>query len=91
MNTPVGVPALYADHARLMFDLQRMAMQGDVTRVITYMFGREGSEQKYTMVGVNEGHHSITHHQNKPELLAKIKAINTYHITTPWPGALSGN
>lgn len=77
---PEELPADLTDHFHLISDLMVLALQTDVTRIVTYMFGREGSEQKYTMVGVNEGHHSITHHQNKPELQAKIRAINTYHI-----------
>jgi hypothetical protein len=77
---PEQLPADVAEHIRLVCDLLVLAFQTDVTRIVTFMFGREGSEQKYTMVGVNEGHHSITHHQNKPELQAKIRAINTFHI-----------
>jgi hypothetical protein len=77
---PEELPADLTEHFKLMGDTLVLAFQTDVTRVVTFMFGREGSEQKYTMVGVNEGHHSITHHQNKPELQAKIRAINTYHI-----------
>jgi uncharacterized protein DUF1552 len=77
---PEQLPADLTDHFHLISDILVLAFQTDVTRVATFMFGREGSEQKYTMAGVNEGHHSITHHQNKPELQAKIRAINTYHI-----------
>ena len=77
---PEQLPADLTEHFHLMCDLLVLAFQTDVTRIATFMFGREGSEQKYPMVGVNEGHHSITHHQNKPELLAKIAAINTFHI-----------
>jgi len=77
---PEQLPADLTEHFHLLSDLMVLAFQTDVTRIITCMFGREGSEQKYTMVGVNEGHHSITHHQNKPELQAKIRAINTFHI-----------
>src|SRR5262245_28625706 len=77
---PEQVPADLTEHFHLISDILVLAFQTDVTRIATFMFGREGSEQKYTMVGVNEGHHSITHHQNKPELQAKIRAINTYHI-----------
>jgi hypothetical protein len=51
-----------------------------VTRISTLMFGREGSEQKYRMVGVNEGHHTVSHHQNKPDNLAKLKAISIYQM-----------
>ena len=57
-----------------------LAFQTDVTRVVTCMFGREGSEQKYRMIGVNEGHHELTHHRNDPEKIAKVRKINTYHI-----------
>ncbi len=77
---PESLPADLTEHFRLICDLLVLSFQTDVTRVATFMFGREGSEQKYSMVGVNEGHHSITHHQGKEELLAKIRAINTYHI-----------
>jgi hypothetical protein len=77
---PEELPADLTEHFKLISDTLVLAFQTDVTRVATFMFGREGSEQKYTMVGVNEGHHSITHHQNKPDLQAKIKAINTFHI-----------
>jgi len=77
---PEELPADLTEHFKLMSDTLVLAFQTDVTRIATFMFGREGSEQKYTMAGVNEGHHSITHHQNKPELQAKIRAINTYHI-----------
>jgi hypothetical protein len=77
---PEELPADLTEHFKLVSDILVLALQTDVTRIVTFMFGREGSEQKYTMVGVNEGHHSITHHQNKPELQAKIRAINTYHI-----------
>jgi hypothetical protein len=77
---PEQLPAELAEHLRLVSDLMVLAFQTDVTRVVTFMFGREGSDRSYPMVGVNEGHHSITHHQNKPELQAKIRAINTFHI-----------
>lgn len=77
---PEQLPADLTEHVRLVCDLIVLAFQTDVTRIVTFMFGREGSEQKYPMVGVHEGHHSITHHQNKPELQAKIRAINTFHM-----------
>lgn len=81
VSRPAGVPADLTEHIRLMCDLMVLAMQTDVTRVSTFMLGREGSEQKYRMVGVNEGHHTISHHQNKPDNIAKIKAISIYHAT----------
>ena len=78
---PVGVPADLTDHIRLMFDLLVLAFQTDSTRICSFMLGREGSEQKYRVVGVNEGHHSISHHQNRPQNLEKLKVINTYLVS----------
>lgn len=79
VSRPAGVPADLTEHIRLMSDLMVLALQTDVTRIATFMLGREGSEQKYRMVGVNEGHHTISHHQNNPENIAKIKSISIYH------------
>src|SRR3954470_20298519 len=75
---PNEPPADLTDHLHLMSDLMALAFQTDVTRIITFMFAREGSDRSYPMAGVKEGHHTITPHQNKPDLLAKIRAINTY-------------
>ena len=58
-----------------------LAFQTDSTRISAFMLGREGSEQKYRMVGVNEGHHTISHHQNNPANIAKLKIINTYLVS----------
>ncbi len=80
VSRPEGVPADLTDHIHLMCDLMVLAFQTDVTRIVTFMIAREGSEQKYSMAGVNEGHHSISHHQNNPDNIAKIKAINIYHM-----------
>lgn len=77
---PEQLPADLTEHFRLVSDLMVLAFQTDVTRIVTFMFAREGSDTKYPMVGVNEGHHTISHHQNKPEQLAKIAAINKYHV-----------
>src|SRR5664279_4517430 len=81
LDRPVGVPAAYADHARLMFDLQVLAMQADVTRVITFQLARETSTRTYPEVGVSEAHHPISHHTNTPEKLAKLAKINQYHVS----------
>jgi hypothetical protein len=81
VSRPVGVPADLTDHIRLMCDLMVLAFQTDSTRICTFMLGREGSEQKYRMVGVNEGHHSISHHMNRQANLDKLKLINTYLVT----------
>jgi len=81
LDRPVGVPAAYADHARLMFDLQVLAMQGDVTRVTTFQLAREGSTRSYNEIGVSEPHHPLTHHGNDAEKVAKMAKINEYHVS----------
>lgn len=78
---PVGVPAAYADHARLMFDLQVLALQADITRVITFQLARETSTRSYNEIGISEPHHPLTHHGNDPEKIAKMAKINEYHVS----------
>jgi hypothetical protein len=81
LDRPVGVPASYADHARLMFDLQVLALQGDVTRVITFQLARETSNRTYTEIGVSDPHHPLTHHGNDPEKIARMAKINAFHVS----------
>lgn len=81
LDRPIGVPAEYADHARLMFDLQLLALQGDVTRVITFQLARETSNRSYPEIGVPEAHHPLTHHGNDPEKIAKVARINRFHVS----------
>lgn len=81
LDRPVGVPAAYADHARLMFDLQLLALQGDVTRVITFQLARETSNRTYPEIGVPDPHHPLTHHGNDPEKIAKVAKINRFHVS----------
>jgi hypothetical protein len=81
LDRPVGVPALYADHAKLMFDLQVLALQGDVTRVITFQLARETSTRTYTEIGVPDPHHPLTHHGNDPEKIARMAKINAFHVS----------
>jgi hypothetical protein len=81
LDRPVGVPAAYADHARLMFDLQVLALQGDVTRVITFQLARETSTRTYPEIGVSEPHHPLTHNGGDPEKLAKVAQINAFHVS----------
>ena len=81
LDRPVGVPASYAQHARLMFDLQVLALQGDITRVITFQLARETSNRTYTEIGVSEPHHPLTHHGNNPEKIAKVAKINQFHVS----------
>ncbi len=81
LDRPVGVPALFADHARLMFDLQLLAFQADITRVITFQLTRELTNRSYPEIGVNDPHHPTSHHGNDPEKLFKISKINAFHVT----------
>ena len=81
LDRPVGVPASYADHARLMFDLQVLALQGDVTRVITFQLARETSTRTYNEIGVSDPHHPLTHHGNNPEKIARMAKINAFHVS----------
>ena len=81
VDRPVGVPAAFADHAKLMFDLQILALQADITRVITFQLTREQSNRTYPEIGVPDPHHPTSHHGNNPEQLAKIAKINTFHLS----------
>ena len=81
LDRPVGVPADYAEHARLMFDLQVLAFQGDVTRVTTFQLARETSNRTYPEIGVPDPHHPLTHHGNDPEKIARMAKINTLHVS----------
>jgi hypothetical protein len=81
LDRPVGVPPSYADHARLMFDLQVLALQGDVTRVITFQLARETSNRTYPELGVPDPHHPLTHHGNDPAKIARMAKINTFHVS----------
>jgi hypothetical protein len=81
VERPVGVPAAYSDHARLMFDLQVLAFQADVTRVITFQLAREASNRTYTEIGVSDPHHPLSHHGNDPEKVARIALINRFHVS----------
>ena len=79
IERPAGVPSELEEHAKLMMDLQVIALQADLTRVITFMIGHEGSNRPYRMIDISDGHHSITHHQNDPEKIEKVTRIDTYH------------
>ena len=81
LERPVGVPIKYADHAKLMFDLQLLAFQGDVTRVITFQMAREQSVRTYPEAGVPDAHHPTSHHGGDPEKLEKLAKINTFHMS----------
>lgn len=79
-DRPAGVPESFEQHARLMFDLQWLAYQGDVTRVVTFMIGREFSGRTYPEIGVPDAHHPISHHQRDPVRMEKCAKINRYHV-----------
>lgn len=81
LDRPMGVPAAYADHARLMFDLQVLALQGDVTRVTTFQLARETSNRTYPEIGVSDPHHPLSHHGNDPEKIARMAKINQFHVS----------
>ena len=76
---PRGVPSTFEEHVELMFDLQFLALQSDITRVATFMLGREQSTRTYPEVGVAEPHHPLSHHGNDPALIAKMSKVNRYH------------
>ena len=81
LTRPTSVPAEWEDHVKLMFDLQVLALQGDLTRVITFQLAREASTRTYPQIGVPEPHHPVSHHVNDPEKLAKLAKINAYHVS----------
>lgn len=80
VDHPAGIPAGWADHMNLMLDLQVLAFQCDLTRVITFMVGHEHSGMTYPQIGVPDAHHPISHHQQEPEKVAKVARINAYHV-----------
>ena len=81
LDRPVGVPELFADHARLLYDLQILAFQGDITRVVSFQFTRELTNRTYPEIGVPDPHHPTSHHGNDPEKVLKIAKINTFHVS----------
>jgi hypothetical protein len=81
IGQPAGIPASYEDHVKLMFDLQVLAYQTDLTRVITFMIARELSGRSYPQIGVAESHHPISHHLNDPAKLASLARINVHHTS----------
>lgn len=81
LDRPVGVPAQFADHAKLMFDLQILAFQADITRVITFQLTREQSNRTYPEIGVSDPHHPVSHHGNEPVKVLKLSKINQFHVS----------
>ena len=81
MDQPAGIPSTFGEHARLMYDLMALAYQTDLTRVITFMLGREITGRTYAEIGVPDAHHPISHHQSDPDKFVKLKKINAYHVS----------
>ena len=79
VDRPVGIPDAFDEHVALLYDLQVLAFQCDLTRVITFMYGREQSARTYPQLGISDPHHQLTHHQNDPEKLEKCTKIQTHH------------
>jgi hypothetical protein len=81
VERPAGIPDGFGPHVQLLYDLQLLAFQSDLTRVITFMYGREQSGRPYPQIGITEPHHQLTHHQNDAEKMAKCVKIQTYHVS----------
>ena len=81
LGQPAGIPSSYEDHVKLMMDLQVLAYQTDLTRVITFMMGREFSGVTYPQIGVPDAHHPISHHAGEAEKIAKMAKVNRYHAS----------
>jgi hypothetical protein len=80
VEKPSGIPFEFGQYVKLMFDLQAIAFQSDLTRVSTMMLGREGSVRTYPEIGVPDPHHPLTHHRGHPDFIEKVTKINTYHV-----------
>jgi hypothetical protein len=81
VEQPAGVPASFEAYAKVMFDMMALAYQTDLTRVSTFLFGREQSGRTYPEIGVPEAHHPISHHAGNPGQLAKLAKVNHFHAT----------
>jgi hypothetical protein len=79
MKRPYGIPQDFSNHFKLMTDFITVAFQADLTRVITFLGGREQSNRVYREIGISDGHHELSHHRYAPELMAKVSKINRYH------------
>jgi hypothetical protein len=80
-DAPRGIPDTFDEHMTITYELMRLAFQGDISRVFTFMVGHEGSSRSYAHVGVPEPHHPVTHHGDKPENIEKYGRITTYHAS----------
>jgi len=88
LERPSGIPETFGDHVKLMYELQWLALQADLTRVVTFMLGRELNFRTYPEIGLTQGHHTMSHHQEKPENIERYAKLNTYQ-TDLFAGFLS--
>jgi len=90
MEKPYGTPADFAEHFRLMTDMMTIALQADLTRVMTFLVTHEGTSRAYRELGISDGHHPLTHHRNQEDMMEKVAQINEYHIQqfAKWIGKL---
>ena len=80
MAQPYGMPADFAEHFKLVTDMLTVALQADLSRVFSFLVTREGTSRSYREIGIPDGHHPLTHHMNKPDLMEKVSQINVYHV-----------
>jgi hypothetical protein len=78
LDRPAGIPSLYSEHAKLMFDLQVLALQTDMTRVMTFMMGREQNDRPFREIGIGDGHHALSHHKEVAETIAQVEKIDFF-------------
>jgi hypothetical protein len=79
-EAPLGIPDTFDEHMTVTYDLMRLAFQGDISRVFTFMVGHEGSSRSYAHIGIPEPHHPVSHHGDKPEAIEKYAKLTTYHV-----------
>ena len=80
LDRPEGIPPSFEDHVKIMSDLIAIAFQADLTRVVTFMYSREGGNRAYPSIGVPDAHHGLSHHQNDPVRKARLQQIDQYHV-----------
>jgi hypothetical protein len=79
IETPAGVPQSHEEYVSMMFELMALAFQTDSTRVLTLMMGHDGDNRSYDFLGISEGHHDLSHHQNREDRIEKIKTIDLWY------------
>src|SRR5262245_3299604 len=78
--TPAGIPSTHADYVDLMYDMMLLAFQTDSTRIATFILGHDGDNRSFSSIGIAEGHHDLTHHQNNEERIAKVALIDKWYV-----------